>query len=156
MVFECRFLAKRQQRTQALEMKCYWTILDISYVDCSLNDTVQDTIKQQTEPLENLISTVMKRKSKWYGHIIRANNLFPDILQDSTSGKRRDRQEKLADIIIKWTRDLNISMQPTHMEETGQVLSCTATLWPYLVIELMMMRIFWKPQWKMKENNVKK
>lgn len=38
-------------------------------------------IKQETFPLEDIISTIMKRKLKWYEHVTSANNRPADILQ---------------------------------------------------------------------------
>ena len=44
-------------------------------------------------PYEDLMTTVRKRKLRWYGHIIRSTGLAKMILQD-TVGRRKGRQKK--------------------------------------------------------------
>lgn len=43
------------------------------------NEAVWDTIKQETSPLEDLITTIKERKLTMYGHVKRANNIFSVI-----------------------------------------------------------------------------
>lgn len=86
-------IAELQQRIQIFEISYYIAIQGISYVDCITNDAIKETIKQGISQLENLISTVKKRKLKWYGHIKRAN-LSTAILQFITLSKRRPRGKK--------------------------------------------------------------
>lgn len=97
--------AELQQRIQALEMRCYRTILGISYKDHITNETVRNIIRRKTGQYEDLLTAVRKRKLKWYGHVIRANNLSTTILQGSVpGGRRRGRQrKKWADNITEWT-----------------------------------------------------
>lgn len=78
-----------KRRIQALEMWYYRTIFISSYVDRITNDSVRDTIRWEAATLEDLISTVKKRKLKCYGYIIKVN-LSTATLQGSTWGKRRN------------------------------------------------------------------
>lgn len=55
---------------------------------------IRHTTKQETDPLEDLVFTVKKKKLKWYRHIIITNNLSTAILQDTTLGKNRSRRLK--------------------------------------------------------------
>ena len=52
------------------------------------------------------LTTVKKRKMKWYGHVTRANSLSTKVLQGSVQGgTRRGRQrKKWSDNITEWTR----------------------------------------------------
>lgn len=59
------------------------------------NDTLWDTIMQETSPLEDLITINKKRNLKSYGHVIKANNHSTAILQDITLGKKKQTEEKL-------------------------------------------------------------
>lgn len=54
-----------KHRMLALEMRCYRSIPSI-YVDYIRNDAVKDTIKQETGPLEDPVTTVNKRMLKWH------------------------------------------------------------------------------------------
>jgi len=97
--------AELQRRIQALEMKCYRRVLNISYQDHITNETVQKIIRQEIGPFDDLLTIVRKRKLKWYGHVTRANTMSKTILQGTTSGtRRRGRQrKKWTDNIQEWT-----------------------------------------------------
>lgn len=94
-----------QRRIQALEMRCYRRILNISYKDHVTNEEVSNKIKGAIGPYEDLLSIVKKRKLKWYGHVSRSNGLAKTILQGTVPGKRRrGRQRKRwEDNIREWT-----------------------------------------------------
>ena len=94
-----------QRRIQALEMRCYRRILNISYKDHVTNEEVSNEIKGAIGPYEDLLSIVKKRKLKWYGHVSRSNGLAKTILQGTVPGKRRrGRQRKRwEDNIREWT-----------------------------------------------------
>ena len=98
--------AELQRRIQALEMRCYRTILGISYMDHITNEEVRNTIRHKVGHYEDLLTIVKKRKLKWYGHVTRANSLSTTILQGSVQGgRRRGRQrKKWSDNITEWTR----------------------------------------------------
>ena len=81
--------AELQRRIQALEMKCYRTILGITYRDRITNDAIRRLIATHVDNYEDLLSTVIKKKLKWYGHVTRGNGLSKVILQGTVHGKRR-------------------------------------------------------------------
>lgn len=66
--------AELQRRTGALE------IVDISYVESITNNRLRDIIRQQINPLDDLIATFKKRKLKCHEHVIRVNN-FSTVIQ---------------------------------------------------------------------------
>lgn len=53
-----------RQRIYALEMRCHRTIQDMTYVDRLKNYTLWDTIKQEADQLEELITTKLKLETK--------------------------------------------------------------------------------------------
>ncbi len=79
-------------------MRCYRKILGISY-------TEHASTYKHTNQYENLLTTVKKRKLKWYGHVTRSSGLSKTILQGTVSGSRkRGRQKKKwTDNIAEWT-----------------------------------------------------
>ena len=54
-----------------MEMRCYRKILHISYKDHITNEKVRAEIQQAIGPHEDLLTTVKRRKLKWYGHVSR-------------------------------------------------------------------------------------
>ena len=57
------------------------------------NDAVR--IRQATGPYDDILTTVTKRKLKWFGHVSRSAGLAKTILQGTVQrGKRRGRQKK--------------------------------------------------------------
>lgn len=82
-------IVELQWRIHTLEMRCYETISGISYIDHITNGTVWGIIRQETGLLEDLKSTIKKRKLNLYGHVIRANKLSTAILQGTNRRKNR-------------------------------------------------------------------
>ena len=94
-----------ERRIQALEMRCYRKILNISYNDHVSNDEMKTLIQGAAGPHEDLLNIVKKRKLRWYGHISRSAGMAKTILQGTVSGtKIRGRQRKRwEDNIKEWT-----------------------------------------------------
>lgn len=71
------------------------TVIGISYVDHIIKGAVWVIIKQESDPLENLIITVQKRKLKVYGQAMRSKNLSMAILEGANIDKMQNiRQSK--------------------------------------------------------------
>ena len=94
-----------ERRIQATEMRCFRRLLGISYKDRITNEEVINRIHGIIGPYEDLLTTVKKRKLKFYGHITRSSGLSKTILQGTVPGKRaRGRQKKRwEDNIREWT-----------------------------------------------------
>ena len=62
-------------------------------------------IRQAIGPYEDLLTTVKKRKLRWYGHKTRSTGLAKIILQGTVQGgRRRGRQKKRwEDNVTEWT-----------------------------------------------------
>ena len=94
-----------EKRIQATEMRCFRRLLSISYKDHITNEEVRKQVQQSIGPFDDLLTTVKKRKLKWYGHVVRSKGLAKTILQGTVQGQRaRGRQRKRwEDNIREWT-----------------------------------------------------
>ena len=97
--------AEIERRIQALEMRCYRRLLNISYKDHVTNEEVRNRIQNAIGVHDDLLTMVKKRKLRWYGHISRASGMAKTILQGTVKGARsRGRQKKRwEDNIKEWT-----------------------------------------------------
>ena len=97
--------AEIKRRIQALEMRCYRRLLNISYKDLVTNEEVRNRIKNAIGVHDDLLTMVKKRKPRWYGHISRSSGMAKTTLQGTVKGvRRRGRQKKRwEDNIKEWT-----------------------------------------------------
>lgn len=59
------------------------------------NKEVREKVSQAIGPHDDLLTTVMKKKLRWYSHITRSSGLAKTILQGTAQGGRRQgRQNK--------------------------------------------------------------
>ena len=96
--------AEIERRIQALEMRCYRRLLNISYKDHATNEEVCNRIQNATGVHDDLLTIAKKRKLRWYGHISRSSGMAKTILQRTVKGaRRRGRQKKRwEDNIKEW------------------------------------------------------
>ena len=73
--------AEIERRIQALEMRCYRRLLNISYKDHVMNEEVRNRIQNATGMHDDLLTMAKKRKLRWYGHISRSSGMAKAILQ---------------------------------------------------------------------------
>ena len=85
--------AEIERRIQALEMRCYRRLLNISYKDHVTNEEVRNRIQNATGVHDDLLTMVKKRKLRWYGHISRYSDMAKTILQGTVKGTRRRRTD---------------------------------------------------------------
>ena len=99
------FTAEIERRIQALEMRCYRRLLNISYKDHVTNEEVRNRIQNASGVHDDLLTMVKKQKLRWYGHISRSSGMVKTFLQGTVKGARwRGRQKKRwEDNIKKWT-----------------------------------------------------
>ena len=90
-----------ERKIQATDMRRFRRLLDISYRDYVTNEEVRNTISHAIGPYEDLITTVRKRKLRWYGHITRSTGLTKIILQGTVQGGRKEGRQKKNGEIIK-------------------------------------------------------
>ena len=100
--------AELQRRIQAMEMRCCYKILCISYEDHVTSKEVRAKIQQAIGPQEDLLTTAERRKLQWYGHASRSSGLVcpaKAILRGTVKeGRRKGSQKKRCeDNIREWT-----------------------------------------------------
>ena len=96
--------ACHRTKIQTAEMRCFRRLLGISYRDHDTNKKVGNRIRQALGPYEDLLTTVKKRKLRWYGHKTRSTGLAKIILQGTVQGgRRRGRQKKRWEDVTEWT-----------------------------------------------------
>ena len=97
--------AEIERRIQALEMRCYRRLLNISYKYHVTNEEVRNGIQKAIGVHDDLLTMIKKRILRWYGHISRSPGMAKTILQGTMKGARkRGRQKKRwEDNIKKWT-----------------------------------------------------
>ncbi|XP_072048920.1 uncharacterized protein [Amphiura filiformis] len=95
-------------------MRCLRRLHGISYTDHITNEEVRRRVLQHMSNYEDLLSTVKKRKLKWYGHVTRSSGLSKTILQGTVQGKRRRgwQRKRWMDNIAQWT-GVNFSQTQT-------------------------------------------
>ena len=64
-----------EKRTQALEMRCYRRLLNISFKDHVTNEEVRRKIQAAIGEYNELLTLVRKRKRRWFGHVSRSSGL---------------------------------------------------------------------------------
>ena len=52
-----------------MEMRCFYKLLGISYIDHITNEEVKARSGNVIGPYEDLLTSVNRHKLKWYGHI---------------------------------------------------------------------------------------
>ena len=81
--------AEIKRRIQALEMRYYKRLLNISYKDHVMNKKVCNRIQNAIGVHDDFLTMVKKRKLRWYGHISRSFGMARTILQGTVKGARR-------------------------------------------------------------------
>ena len=81
-------MEKEEKRIQALQNKSHRRLLCITYRQ--RNDYIHEKIINLIGKYEPLLSTIKRRKLKYYSHICRHNGLAKTILQGKVEGKRKN------------------------------------------------------------------
>ena len=114
-------------------MRCFRKLLGISYRDHITNEEVKARIGNAIGPYEDLLTTVKRRKLKWFGHVTRSSGQAKTILQGTVQGgRRRDRQRKRwEDNIKEWTGlEWNIIVRKAENREEWRKLVVKSTVVP--------------------------
>ena len=97
------------------------------------NSVVKARIGNAIGPYEDLLTTVKRRKLKWYGYVTRSSGLAKTILQGTVQGgRRRGRQRKRwVDNIKEWTGlEWNITLRKAENREEWRKLVVKSTVVP--------------------------
>ena len=113
-----------ERKIQALEMRCFRKLLSISYRDHIINEEVKARIVNAIRRYEDLLTSVKRRKLKWYGHVTRSSGLAKTVLQGTVQGERRGgRQRKRWEDIKEWTGlEWNILLRKAETREERRTL----------------------------------
>ena len=65
-------------KLQATEIRCFRKLLGISYRDHITDHAVRDRIRQAIGPFNDILTTVKKRKVKWFGACIKISTACQD------------------------------------------------------------------------------
>ena len=77
------------KRPQALEMRCYQRLFNISYKYRVTNKEVRREIQAPIGEIDELLALAKKRKLRWFGHVSGPSGLAKTILQGTLKGKRK-------------------------------------------------------------------
>ena len=87
--------AEIERRIQALEMRCYRRLLNISYKDHVTKEEVCNRIQNAIGVHDDLLTIVKKRKLRLHGHISRSSGMAKTILQKTVKrGKKKRKTEE--------------------------------------------------------------
>ena len=94
--------AEIERRIQALVMRCYRRLLNISYKDHVTNEEVRSRIQNAIGLHADLLTMIKKRKPRWYSHFSRSSKT---ILQGTAKVARRrgGQKKRWEDNIKEWT-----------------------------------------------------
>ena len=125
--------ANSERRIRALEMRCFRKLLGISYSDHITNEEVKARIGNTIGPYVDFLTSVKRRKLKWYGYVTRSSGLAKTILQGTVQGgRRRGRQRKRwEDNIKEWTGlEWDIILRKAENREEWRKLVVKSTVVP--------------------------
>ena len=86
-------------------MRCFRKLLGILYRNHITNEEVKARIGNAIGPYEDILTSVKRRKLKWYGHVTRLSGLAMAIQQGTVQGGRRrgGQRKRWGDNIKEWT-----------------------------------------------------
>ena len=116
--------AELERRIQALEMRCYRRLLNISYKDNVTKEEVRSRIQNAIEVHDNLLTMVKKQKFRWYGHISRSSGMAKGTVNGT---RRRGRQKKRRDDNIKEWTGMEVKDSLRAAEDRGRWKDTVAT-----------------------------
>ena len=125
--------AEIERRIQALEMRCYGRLLNISYKDHVTNEEVGNRIQNAVGVHDDLLAMVKKRKIRWYGNISRSSGMMKIVLQRTVKGARRRGRHKKRweDNIKEWTEmEFGDSLRAAEDREEWKGIVATSPVVP--------------------------
>ena len=126
--------AEIERKIQAFDVRCHYRrLLNSSYKDHVTNEEVRNGIQNVTGVQEDLITMVMKRKLRWYGHISRSSSMAKTILEGKVKGARRKvRQKKIwEDNTKEWTgMEFGDPLRATEDREGWKGIVATSSVVP--------------------------
>ena len=121
--------AEIERRSQALEIRCYRWLLNISYKKHVTNEEVRNRIQNAIGVNDDLLTMVKKRKQMVWPHS-RSSGMAKTILQGTVKGtRRRGRQRNWEDNIKEWTEMRSLdSLRAAEDREGWKVIVATSSV----------------------------
>ena len=94
------------EKLEATEMRCFRTLLGISFIKHITNDAVRDKIRHAIGPYDDILTTVKKRKLRWFGHVSCIIRACQDNLTKNSSARRErigGQRKRWENSIFGWT-----------------------------------------------------
>jgi len=94
-----------KKKIEAFQLRCFRKIIKVSYTEHRTNVSIGAEIEAAIVRHEHLLSTMRRRKMRWFGHINRSHGLANTIVQGALERVRRRgmlRSSWLGNI-VKWT-----------------------------------------------------
>ena len=121
------------RKIRALEIRCLRRLLNITYRERITNIEVRSIVTCEIVPHSDLLAMVITKKLKWFGNVIRSNNMSKTLLQGTIDDKRRVMPKmQWQDNIMEWTGfGLEEAMLRTKNREGWNkiVKKSTSSLW---------------------------
>ena len=117
--------AEIKRRIQALEMKCYRRLLNISYKDHVTNEEVRNRIQNAIGMHDDYLTMVKNQKPRWYGHISRSSGMAKTILQEKWKEQEGEEDRRRDGKITSrngWEWGLEIPWGQRKTRKDGKVL----------------------------------
>ena len=116
-----------------VELKKKKNSLVWTYTKHITNEEVRATITKHVKHIynEELLTTVKKRKLRWYEHVTRASGLLKTILYGTVQGRRRRGRQRKSwmDTIAEWTGESFATTQaPAHDRQRWRQLVQRSTV----------------------------
>jgi len=95
-----------EKKIEAFELRFFCNILNVSSMEHRTNMSIRAEKKAAIGRHEHLLSTMRRRKMRWFGHINLSHGLANTIVQGAVDGVRRrgrPRTSWLGRNVIKWT-----------------------------------------------------
>ena len=93
--------AELEKRTQAYEMRCYRTLLNISYKDHVTNEEFRKNIHAPIGEYDELVTLVKNGKLRWFGHVSMSSGLAQTISQGTVKRKKEKVDRRVGKTILK-------------------------------------------------------
>ena len=116
-----------------MEMRCFRKLLSMSYTDHIINKEMKARSENAIGLHEDLLTSVKRRKLRWYRHVTRSPTLAKTVLQGTVQeGRRSGRQRKRwEDNIKEWTGlEWNIILRKAENSEEWKKLVIKSTVVP--------------------------
>ena len=84
---DCTLRRLERDRLEDFDMWTWRNMGNISWKDHKTNEYVLDQVKEKI----NILNTVLERKTRWLGHILRGESLVNEVIEGRMEGRGKTR-----------------------------------------------------------------